>query len=234
MLRDGVAAGRGAVLPNDDGFAVHADVLPPELLAPLPAVFAAEVSGRAGVRTGFGHDAVRALACSPRVRALVEPLLGRDAFAYRATLFDKNDAADWMVAWHQDLVVPVAARTADDGFGPWSHKDDGPYVQPPEPVLRELLAVRVALDGEHEGNGGLRVLPRTHASGVLGTARLRELAATVPGITPHVPPRGATVLSPLLVHGSARAHGGGPRRTVHLEFAARELPGATRFRERVR
>jgi hypothetical protein len=222
------------VLPNDDGYAVHADVLAPELLEPLAAVFAAVVAGRAGVRSGLDHDAVRALARSPRVRALVEPLLGEGAFAYRATLFDKTAAADWGVAWHQDLVVPVAARTGDAGWGPWSEKDGVRYVQAPVAVLGGLLAVRVALDGESAANGGLHVLPGTHRFGVLGTARVAELAASIPGVTPRVPARGATILSPLLVHGSRRAAHGGPRRTVHLELAARELPGALRFRERVR
>jgi hypothetical protein len=62
---------------------------------------------------------------------------------------------------------------------------------------------------------------------VLGTSRIHELAARIPGATPHAPAGGATILSPLPAQG-------GPRRTVHLEFAASELPGATRFREHVR
>src|SRR5687767_10735690 len=53
---------------------------------------------------------VRALAHCPEVRALVVPVLGPSARVVRGLLFDKTPEANWKVAWHQDLSVPVRRR----------------------------------------------------------------------------------------------------------------------------
>jgi len=47
----------------------------------------------------------------------------------QAILFDKTPDANWKVAWHQDLTIPVEARIETAGFGPWSGKDGVPHVQ---------------------------------------------------------------------------------------------------------
>jgi hypothetical protein len=76
---------------------------------------------------------VRALAESPAVRALVEPVLGASAFPVRGILFDKTPDANWKVAWHQDLAIAVRERRDTPGFGPWSEKAGVTHVQPPPP-----------------------------------------------------------------------------------------------------
>lgn len=223
--------------PNlaDDGYLVASDVLPAELRASLLAIFAAEAGDRAGVRNGLDHGAVRALACSPSVRAVIEPVLGPEAFAVRATLFDKHAAANWVVAWHQDRVVPVQQRVDHAGYGPWSDKgEDGVFVEPPVEVLQSLLAVRIDVDGSGPTNGGLRVVPGSHRDGVLSRERIVALVNARPAATPDVPPGGALVLRPLLLHGSLRATGACHRRIVHLEIAPRELTGRVRFRTTLR
>ncbi|MBM4063686.1 MAG: phytanoyl-CoA dioxygenase family protein [Planctomycetes bacterium] len=217
-----------------DGYTIATTVVAPDLAERLAAVFAATVQDRPGVRTGLEHPAVRDLATSPAVRALVEPVLGRAAFAHRATLFDKTPAVNWLVGWHQDLVVPVAARTEAQGFGPWSQKDDGWHVQPPVAVLEELLAVRVDLDGSGPANGGLRVLPGSHRLGVLPPARVADLTRAGSEVLAAVPPRGALLMRPLLLHASSRAVAAAHRRVVHLEFAPGPLPGGVGFRACVR
>lgn len=212
------------------GFVVVPDVLPPALREPLLAVFAAATAGRAGDRTGLGHAAVRELAACSAVRALVEPLLGRNAAVHRATLFDKHPAANWLVAWHQDLVVPVAERSTEAGYGPWSQKSDGWHVQPPRDVLERLLAVRIDLDGSDADNGALRVLPGTHHLGVLSPPEVAACAARIAAVTAAVPAGGALLLRPLLLHASTRARVARHRRIVHLEFAPGPLAGGVRFR----
>ena len=79
--------------------------------------------------------AVRTLADSPEVRALVEPVLGIDARPVRGLLFDKTPGANWKVAWHQDLSIAVKRRIDVPGFGPWSVKAGVQHVQPPVDVL---------------------------------------------------------------------------------------------------
>ena len=214
----------------DDGFCVVANVLTGELRERLAAAFDEVVAHRAGVRGGLALPVVQALAGSRVMRALVEPILGREAFVFRATLFDKTPAANWLVAWHQDLVVPVAARTDEPGFGPWSSKAGVVYVQPPVEVLEQLLAVRVDLDGSGAGTGGLRVLPGTHRDGVLSRAAVAERCARIAAVAPEVAAGAALGMRPLLVHASSRAVAPQHRRIVHLEFAPRELPGRVQFR----
>ncbi|MBL8754306.1 MAG: phytanoyl-CoA dioxygenase family protein [Planctomycetes bacterium] len=217
-----------------DGWSVHRNVLPRELHDALTALFATHAAAGPGVRSGLDHAAVRALAKCAAVRALVEPILGPAAFCHRATLFDKHDAANWTVAWHQDRVVPVQERIDAAGFGPWSDKPGcGVHVQPPATVLANLLAVRVDLDGSHAANGGLCVLPGSHRSGVLSRDAIATFVATVPPFVPEVPPGGALRLRPLLLHSSPRVASPSHRRIVHLEFAPCELPDPVRFRVRV-
>jgi hypothetical protein len=198
-------------------------------------LFDAYVTDRAGLRSGLDHEVVRTLACTPSIRALVEPILGRAAFAFRATLFDKNAAANWLVAWHQDRMVPVRERVAAAGFGPWSDKPkDGVFVQPSAAVLPTLLAVRVDLDGSNERNGGLRLLTGSHTVGILSRDRITALVAAGTVVVPDIPAGGALRLRPLLLHASQPSNGASHRRIVHIEFAPCELPAPVRFRTQVR
>lgn len=236
--RDGVARGPdgslvGVVTRGDPGYFVAADVLPAALLPPLAALFDRLVGERPGRRGALREAVVQQVACCQAVRALVEPLLGAAAFAFRATLFDKSAAADWALAWHQDRMVPVVARTDAAGFGPWSTKDDGVHVQPPLAVLQQLLAVRLDLDGSGPANGGLQVVPGSHAAGLLDPGAMTRLAQAGVDV-PVVPKHGALCMRPLLVHASARSRAAGPRRIVHLEFAPAPLPLPTCYRMCVR
>jgi ectoine hydroxylase-related dioxygenase (phytanoyl-CoA dioxygenase family) len=212
--------------PNlaDDGYTIHADVVPASLRAALHAACAAVTTGRAGFRCGLQLAAVRELAACPSVRALVEAVLGTGAFAFRATLFDKTPAANWLVAWHQDRVVPVRRRLPAAGFTNWSRKDGVWHAEPPAGVLQNLLAVRIDLDGSTVENGALRVMPGTHRGGVLSAADLRALAASAATVC-VVQSGGALCMRPLLVHGSSRAASPTHRRVVHIEFAGVPLSG---------
>ncbi len=218
----------------NDGYSVHADVVSGDLRDALVALFAQAIPDRAGCRTGLEHPVVQDLARSPAVRALVEPVLGPQAFAFRATLFDKNPRANWLVAWHQDRVVPVRAEVDATGYGPWSHKREGVFVQPPAAVLAELLAVRVDLDGSDPRNGGVRVLAGTHRHGVLERDRIDEFARAQLPAPCVVAASGALCMRPLLLHASSRATVVGHRRIVHLEFAAEPLPGGVELAACVR
>jgi hypothetical protein len=217
-----------------DGYSVHADVVSGDLRDVLVAVFAQAIPDRAGCRTGLEHPVVQQLARSTAVRSLVEPVLGVAAFAFRATLFDKNPRANWLVAWHQDRVVPVRAEVEAAGYGPWSRKREGVFVQPPAPVLAELLAVRVDLDGSEPRNGGMRVLAGTHRHGVLERDRIDECARTQLPEPCVIAAGGALCMRPLLLHSSSRATVVGHRRIVHLEFAAAPLPDGVEFAACVR
>ena len=217
----------------EPGFVVHDAVLSPAEVTALAGCFAPD-DQRAGDRDGLDHPAVRAIAGSASVRALVEPWLGPGAIAIRATLFDKTPATNWLVAWHQDRVVPVHERLEVDGYRAWSQKDGALFVEPPVAVLQQMLAVRLDLDGSDADRGGLRLVPSSHLGGILAPAAIATLVAPGPVVTPVVPPSGALLLRPLLLHASSRARDALHRRIVHLEFAAGPLPLPLRFAANVR
>lgn len=177
---------------------------------------------------GAARDLVR----SPRMRALVEPVLGPGAFPVKATLLDKRPGANWYVGWHQDLTIAVRDRRETDGFMAWSVKAGVPHVQPPAPVLEGMLAVRVHLDpcGEGEDNGALRVAPGSHRHGRLTS---EEIGAWLkrPAVTCPSPAGGALLMRPLLLHGSAPAREPARRRVLHVEFAAAPLPGGLEWND---
>ncbi len=117
---------------------------------------------------------IRAAANSPHIKELVTAVLGPEARAVRAILFDKQPGANWGVGWHQDLTIAVKQRIETGGFSAWTVKDDVPHVQSPVEILERMLTLRLHLDAADEHNGALLVMPGTHArspAGDLGGVR---------------------------------------------------------------
>lgn len=213
-----------------DGFAVTAPLLDAAELAALAAEF--ESLQTAGDRDGLRRPRLRVLAAHAAIRALVEPVLGPHAFAIRATLFDKSPTANWLVAWHQDLTVPLQQRHDVVGFGPWSHKQGMWFAQAPAGVLEGMLAVRLHVDAATASNGALRVLPGTHRHGKLAPDAIAARTAAMLPFTCDVAAGAALLMRPLLLHASSRSQSGGHRRVVHFEFASSELPPPLRWYDR--
>lgn len=212
-----------------DGYAIVADAVPQQLLGDLATALDAD---RAGTRNLLNIPIVRQLATSESVRRLVEPILGTDAFAVRAILFNKLPGANWKVTWHQDCVVAVRERKDVPGWGPWSVKDSVLHVRPRAEVLERMLAVRVHLDDCGEQNGPLRVLPGSHRRGLLSDAEILGLPKEG-AVTCAVPRGDAILMRPLLLHASSPATTATNRRVVHIEFAADDLPDGVEWHERL-
>jgi ectoine hydroxylase-related dioxygenase (phytanoyl-CoA dioxygenase family) len=175
---------------------------------------------------------VRELAVSEPVKRLVAACLGKECFAVRGILFNKTQYSNWKVAWHQDRTIAVRQRKNVAAFGPWSVKAGVPSVQPPAAVMAKMLAIRLHLDESHESNGPLRVIPGSHKVGCLS---MEEVASwrERPSVICAVPRGGAILMRPLLVHASSSCSKPEPRRVIHLEFAAENLPGGLEWRDRV-
>jgi len=174
-------------------------------------------------------DSVSRLAQAPKIRQLIEPVLGKACFPIKGILFDKNQPANWKVPWHQDLTIAVESRVEASGFGPWSVKEGIIHVQPPSEVLEELLAVRIHLDDCKSLNGALRVIPGTHK---LGRLRQADLASAIAGREARVCEvglGGVLLMRPLLVHASSASINPRHRRVIHLEFAIRSLPNGLKW-----
>src|SRR5438552_2657679 len=125
---------------------------------------------RAGARHLTGQPAVAALASGSRVLGLACGLAGSGARPYRATLFEKSARANWLVVWHQDTALPLACQFDAPGWGPWSEKGGIAYARAPAWALSRIVALRVHLDASMKDNGPLRVVPGSHAAGLMADA----------------------------------------------------------------
>lgn len=211
------------------GYAIVTDAVPQQLLDDLDTALDAD---RAGTRNLLNIHTVQQLAQSESMRRLVEPILGTDAFAVRAILFNKLPGANWKVTWHQDCVIAVRERKDVPGWGPWSVKDGVLHVRPPAEVLARMLAVRVHLDDCGEQNGPLRVIPWSHSHGLLSNADIVTWEKQG-AVTCAVRRGDAILMRPLLLHASSPATAPTNRRVIHIEFAAEELPNGVEWHERV-
>jgi len=175
---------------------------------------------------------VRELAASEPVKQLVTACLGKECFAVRGILFNKTPESNWKVTWHQDKTIAVRERREVASFGPWSVKAGVPSVQPPASVMAKMVAIRLHLDDSHESNGPLRIIPGSHKAGCLSTEEVATWRER-PSVVCTVPRGGAILMRPLLVHASSSCSKPEPRRVIHLEFAAEDLPSDLEWYDRV-
>jgi ectoine hydroxylase-related dioxygenase (phytanoyl-CoA dioxygenase family) len=194
------------------------------LLEDLHAALAGRT--RAGARHALRHPCVRKLSEDSRLIVLAREVLGRDAFPFRATLFDKSPQSNWLVVWHQDTALPLRERRDHPEWGPWSVKDGVTYAHAPAAALGRVLALRVHLDDSLAENGPLRVLPGTHTRGVLGDEEIHECAERIPPVECLVGKGGVVAMRPLIIHASSKSRSDVPRRVLHIEYAeSREIIG---------
>jgi ectoine hydroxylase-related dioxygenase (phytanoyl-CoA dioxygenase family) len=186
---------------------------------------------RAGARHLLRCPAVAALAHTPRLAEIAEAALGKAAWPFSATLFDKSPRANWLVVWHQDTALPLHERRDVPGWGPWSVKSGVLYAHAPAGALRRVVALRVHLDDSTNFNGPLRLIPGSDQRGLLSDGEIAELAKKVPSVD-CLAPRGSVVLMrPLLVHSSSKAVPPAPRRVIHIEYTDTfEQEGGLRIR----
>ena len=174
---------------------------------------------------------IQTVATSKRVREIMEPIIGSECFAVRGIFFNKTRSSNWKVVWHQDLTIAVRERKDIHGFGSWTTKGGVLHVQPPAEVMNGILAIRLHLDESESDNGPLRVIPGSHREGRLSAERISSWDKEKP-ITCTVPRGGALLMRPLLLHASGACAVPKPRRVIHLEFAATELPYGLDWHER--
>jgi hypothetical protein len=149
----------------------------------------------------------------------------------KAIYFDKPAGSNWLVAWHQDVMVAVTDRVELPGYGPWSSKGGETTVLPPREILESIVTVRLHLDDCDTTNGALRVVPGSHRHGVIPNDQ--HPTFTPQALTCAVPAGGVMLMQPLTLHASNRSTSTQSRRVVHLEFSAAELPDGLQWRERL-
>jgi hypothetical protein len=119
--------------------------------------------------------------------------------AFRATLFDKSAASNWLVTWHQDTALPMKSTTDVPGWGRWSMKGGLLHAIAPAAALERLVALRAHLDDSEPDNGPLRILRHTHTSGILAHEEIGKLALTVAPVDCVIGTGGVVAIRPLAV-----------------------------------
>jgi phytanoyl-CoA dioxygenase PhyH len=211
----------------DDGFALVEGVFDEDEVSLLKKAVGEKPSigpRRGGVRDLLELEAIRTLSRSEALCCLVRPVLGSAAKVVRATLFDKTDAANWKVPWHQDVTIAVSRRVEAEGFGPWSLKAGVLHVQAPTEILDRMISVRVHLDDCPAQNGALRVIAGSHRSGKVPADSAGEFLRDGSVVACAMMRGGVLLMRPLLFHASSAATMPSHRRVIHFDYAAAELP----------
>jgi ectoine hydroxylase-related dioxygenase (phytanoyl-CoA dioxygenase family) len=176
---------------------------------------------------------VKELLKEEKTRILLTPLLGLNYFAVRGLFFNKVPAANWKVAWHQDVTIAVKKKAETPGFGPWSVKAGIVHTQAPNSLLANMLALRIHLDECGESNGPLKVIPGSHRSGRLKQDEIGNFVSKIELVSCLVPKGGILLMKPLVLHSSSPALKPANRRVIHIELAADDLPGGLEWFEKV-
>ena len=216
--------------PWPQGHALLPNVVCASELAVLRAQATRLAIDPAAARNCLDQAWCTALARQLLTHPAIVAIAGPDAVAVQCTLFDKSPARNWLVAWHQDLSLPMAQRVEAPGWHGWSIKHGVHFAQPPATDLARVLAVRLHLDDCGPNDGALRVSPATHTLGVLTgdaltAARQHHGAHLCTALAGD-----ALLLRPLLLHASSKSSSGRQRRVLHLVLAPRDLPPGLQWR----
>ena len=182
-----------------------------QLLAELPA-------GRAGLRLhGVAGLAGMLESCAAR-------LPGPAARPVRAILFDKSEAANWALGWHQDSTIADRARAEVSGFGPWSLKQGIQHVEPPFALIERMRTIRIHFDPVPDDNGPLRIAPGSHRLGRIPESEIDAVVARC-GTATCLAERGDIwVYATPILHASAAAEHPARRRVLQVDYSAEPLP----------
>lgn len=206
------------------GYALIPNVLSSQACTELAQRMAQLDAGRGGTRSLLTEDWCVPLLGELRSHPALAPVLPDDSVAVQCTYFEKSRERNWLVAMHQDLSIPVAARVEHPALQGWSVKEGQLFVQAPLEVLENTVAVRLHLDACTLADGPLRVIPASHRQGRIPldvAARMRQTQADVPCPADQ---GSVLIMRPLLLHASSKASGTGLRRVLHWVLGPARLP----------
>lgn len=176
-----------------------------------------------GVRLQACEELARCAGASSTVARLADSLQP-GARPVRYVAFNKSPDANWQVPWHQDRVIAVRERHPVGGFDNWTQKAGTWHVEPPADYLRDMIFARIHLDDTNERNGCLELALRTHLLGRISADVATDIAQDAT-VEPCRARRGDILfVKALTLHSSKRSQIVRPRRTLRIDFCARDLP----------
>ena len=141
----------------------------------------------------------------------------------KAIFFNKSLKYNWSVAWHQDKTIAVKNKVLHPDFKNWTVKQGVSHVQPPLYILEKITTIRIALDSTDSNNGALKVIPRSHKSGILNQQEINQITQQQSAISCSLKAGDALIIHPLILHSSNKSISNNERRTIHLEYSSGEV-----------
>lgn len=200
-------------------------------------------SGREWIRDGLSREALMALDAmawrqgAPGVRLAPDDLgaaaieldriasrIAAGARAVRVVAFDKSDALNWSLGWHQDRVIPLRDRQDVPGFSAWSRKAGVWHAEPPSEFLRSMFFLRVHLDDASAEKGALEIALGTHRMGRVLAVDAEALAAMCVREVCVASRGDVLAASALLLHRSGASRSTYSRRAIRIDYATTDLP----------
>jgi Phytanoyl-CoA dioxygenase (PhyH) len=207
--KDGAELASGALLPDD--------------LNEIKHLFDDLATANAGLR--ISPERLGSLNSITVVGDLVTQRLGLSARAVRAILFDKREANNWALGWHQDRTIAVKARKDVEGFGPWTVKGGTHHVAPPIELLERMITVRIHVDIVDEDNAPLLIAPESHRRGLIAERDIDAVVATCGQQACLAEAGDVWLYSTPILHASARAIRPRRRRVLQIDYSADDLSG---------
>jgi hypothetical protein len=215
---------------EEDGAQIFAGALDNAACLSIEQAIADLPSDVPGVRIGSAPALRAMLAVDGPIGGIAASVLGPEASAVRAVLFDKTAARNWALGWHQDRTIVVEQRADIEGFGPWTVKAGLIQVEPPFAILERIVTIRVHLDPVDATNAPLRIVPGSHRLGRLPEASIKHLVEDR-GERECLANRGDVWLyATPIIHGSRVADPPRRRRVLQIDYAAVDLPPPLRWR----
>lgn len=199
----------------------------------LEAKLASVAISMAGSRSLLEAEWCMSFARTLRAHSALARLMPQDAVAVQCIYFEKSVDRNWLVSLHQDLSIPVFRKTDHPALSGWSEKEGGIFVQAPEEVLQNMVAVRLHVDECSSNDGPLRVVPGSHVHGRISQETALSLRTANGEVVCPVARGAAMLMRPLLLHSSSKASGQSRRRVLHFVFAPKSLPFGLRWRHAV-
>jgi hypothetical protein len=193
-------------------------------LANVLNILAGSATDRAGIRLVGMPDLARYLAPTGPIGSLASRLLSQEGKAVRAILFDKNERANWSLAWHQDRTICVQDRREVPGFGPWSIKAGLHHVAPPFDLLARMVTLRIHLDDVPATNAPLAIAIGSHRRGRVPVAQVKHVVAQCQILRCLALAGDVWAYSTPILHASEAADTPVRRRVLQVDFSADSLP----------
>lgn len=134
------------MLAAELSLAEHGAQLLPGLARPLLDALATIASrlpeDRAGTRIAGDPQTAELLGSDGPFGKALASLAAERQRPVRAILFDKNDAANWSLGWHQDRTIAVRRRSDAPGYRRWTIKQGLQHVEPPFAVIARMTTLR--------------------------------------------------------------------------------------------